>query len=84
MDRKLSWQERVMAVDKFHKTKLIETNYQWRIVDTAKVLNRSYGSVAEDLTLASWMKTHPKIESFKNVYEALEFVREKKKALRVT
>lgn len=83
VSRKLSWQERVMAVDELHKTKLREHNLQWRISDTAKLLNRSYGSVAEDLMLASWMRTHPKIEKYKSIYEALEFIRAKKKEMRL-
>jgi hypothetical protein len=54
----------------------------WRVANTAKALKRSIGGVSEDLLIASWMKTHgDKIKSCQYAYEALMFIRDKKKTL---
>ena len=53
---------------------------KWRVQDTAKFLGRSIGSICEDLLIIKWWKSHPKdIERFSYAYEALEFIRVKKK-----
>jgi hypothetical protein len=80
--RKSSWQERVREVEKFHLTNL-KLDSAWRQEDTARELNRSVGRISEDLLLASWMRTHPKVETFKHVQDALDWVRKKKHELRV-
>jgi hypothetical protein len=52
-------------------------NRKWRVEDTAKTLNRSFGSVSQDLSVASWLRTHEnKIAKCKTFTEAMEFVRE--------
>jgi hypothetical protein len=79
---KLTWQERVQITERVHKSHLVE-NAKWRLEDTAKELLRSEGRVSEDLLLASWMKTDPKVERFKFVQEALDYVRKKKQEMRV-
>ena len=79
---KPSWQERVRLVEEYHQEHL-RNNASWRIEDTAESLNRSLGGICEDLLLASWLRTHPKIERFKRIYEALEFIREKKKEMKL-
>lgn len=80
---KKTWYERAKEVSVFHKSKLKETNGKWIIADTAKLLNRAESSVAEDLMIIEWCKTHPKIEGFKTLAQAKEFVRSKKKELRL-
>lgn len=79
---KLTWQERVRITERVHKSHLIE-NPKWRLEDTSEELQRSEGRVSEDLMLASWFRTDPKVERFKYVHEALEYIRAKKQEMRV-
>lgn len=63
---------------------LIKRNDGWRIKDTAKILKRSIGSVAEDLLIYQWMKTHEKdIIKFDYCHEAVAWIREKKHQLKI-
>ena len=72
------WIEKAKETYRFHRSKLL-SNSSWRTKDTAKVLRRAVGSVSEDLLIARWLKTHEtQIEKFEYIYEALEFIREKK------
>ncbi len=68
------WYERAKETALYHKKKLA-ANEDWTIRDTASVLNRAYGSVAEDLTLASWLQSHPRLENIKTASEALRWIR---------
>lgn len=79
---KITWQERVRDTDKYHR-QLVRSNPKHRICDTAKLLHRSTGSIAEDLLLASWFNTHPKVAEFKTMFEALLYVRERKIEMRM-
>lgn len=83
---KKSWQERVRDTDKFHKRLVRLAHNEEKshtIKDTAVLLNRSYGSVAEDLLLASWMLSHPQVADYKTAYEAIKFVRNKSREIRL-
>ncbi len=80
--QKLTWQQRVKHTNDLHKTKL-RLNPKWRIEDTAKELNRSEGRVCEDLMLASWLRSHPKIADFESIEDALKHVRAKKKEMKL-
>jgi hypothetical protein len=52
-------------------------NKKWRVEDTAISLERAFGSVSQDLQIASWLRTHEnKIAKCKTYTEAIEFVRE--------
>lgn len=74
----VDWAKRARDTSIFHKAK-IKDNHRWTIRDTAEELDRSYGSVNEDLQLADWLKSHPKIEDqFKNIRDALKFIRTKR------
>lgn len=75
---KLSWVDRALEVSALHR-KLVESNDRWTIRATAMRLNRSHGSVAEDLLVASWIKTYPKIADMNTLKDALIFIREKKR-----
>lgn len=79
---KLHWQEKVQNIRRFHVSCLRE-NPKWTLEMTAKELNRGVGSVSEDLTLADWLITHPKLGLMKTAKEALEFIRAKKKEMRL-
>ena len=75
---KQHWIDRCIDIHKFHVTQLKEEP-GWTIERTAKALSRSLGSVSQDLTLASWLKTHEKqLKRFRNAKDALEFIRAKK------
>ena len=80
---KQNWQERVIEINRFHVERC-RADDTWTISKTAKLLNRSHGSIAQDLLLASWLRTHPKIEKFKYLSDALEFVRSRKKELKLS
>lgn len=76
----LTWLERAIQTNKYHVIKLkeaIEEKKKWGIRNTAIALRRSYGSVAEDIKIVSWLKTHrPQIEKFHTIADALTFIRE--------
>ena len=77
MKPKQTWQERVRDTEKYHKDR-VRVNKKHRIQDTANELRRSHGSICEDLMLASWINSHPKIADMKSIVEAIEWVRDKK------
>ena len=78
---KPEWFDRVIATSEFHKSHL-RLNNGWRIVDTAKALSRSKGSIVEDLMLAAFIKTHSKqLERIDTMRDALVFVRAEKKRM---
>jgi hypothetical protein len=81
--KKSSWQERVKQVEIYHVNQL-KDEPNWRLADTARELNRSIGRVSEDLMLASWMRTHPKVATFEKVQDALDYVRSKKRTIRLS
>ena len=71
--------EKAKETYKFHRAKRLASD-KWTTVQTAKALRRSIGSISEDLLIAKWCKTHEKeLERFKYAYEALEYIRNKKR-----
>lgn len=75
------WIEKVKATHKFHVARLKEDK-KWTLKKTAKVLNRSIGSISQDLMACHWLRTHyDKLVKFDYLHEALEFIRERKQAL---
>jgi hypothetical protein len=79
--RGTTWVERVKRVEEFHQRHLDEDK-NWSIPKTADLLCRSVGGVCEDLMLASYLKTHPVIEKFQYIKDALEYCRKKKYQVR--
>lgn len=78
---KQTWLERARETSRFHYSNVKE-KANWRLGNTAKLLNRSIGSISEDLLIATWYKTHGKeLEKFEYAHEALEFIREKKRKM---
>lgn len=78
---KQTWLERAKDTYKFHREKLTSHD-NWTITKTSKSLKRSLGSVAEDLLIARWVKTHEKdLERFDYAYEAIAFIRKKEKEI---
>lgn len=75
------WLERVKLTHNYH-VKQCNSHFKWTITNTAKELDRSYGSVAEDLKVASWLRTHSsQLEEFDNFSDAIAWIREKHKTL---
>jgi len=65
----------------FHRSKLL-SNDKWSTTQTAKCLRRSIGSISEDCIIARACREYEEeIKKFKYSYQALEFIREKKKEL---
>jgi hypothetical protein len=78
---KQDWLERAKEIHNFHIHQLRDEP-DWTIEKTAKALNRSIGSVSQDILLAKWVKTHEKqLKRFDSMREALAFVRSKKREL---
>lgn len=79
---KLGWLERAVQVYNYHAS-LCESQPQWTIEKTARDLNRSVGSVSQDITVASWARTHEKqLRRYGSLRDALEFIRSKKAEMR--
>lgn len=75
------WLERAKDTYRFHRSKLL-SNDKWTVAMTAKALRRSSGSISEDILIVKWLKTHEKqLEKFERAYEALAFIRRRKKEL---
>lgn len=80
---KLNWLERSIEVHKFHISQC-KLDSEWTIKKTALALNRSIGSVSQDLLLASWSKTHEKqLKRCSSMRDALAFVRLKEREMRL-
>lgn len=74
---KLSWLDRALAVYKLH-AQCLKDDSGWTIQQTAVTLNRSIGSISQDLMIARWTFTHEnQLRRFKSQRDALEFIREK-------
>lgn len=56
---KQDWLSRAIEISRFHAQCCLEDS-SWTIPKTAQVLNRSVGSISNDLKIASWSKTHEK------------------------
>lgn len=79
---KLDWLDRSILVYNYH-VGLIKSEPKWTIEKTAVSLNRSVGSVSQDITVASWTRTHEKqLRRFNSMRDALDYIREKKAEMR--
>lgn len=78
-----TWLIRVKRTASYHRDKK-KLNINHTLRDTARELNRSIGSISEDLLVATWLRTHnDEIEKCKTLMEALEFIRNRKRSLAV-
>jgi hypothetical protein len=79
---RLGWLDRAVQVYNYHAN-LCKENKEWTIEKTANMLNRSVGSVSQDITVAQWVPTHGKhLRRFHSMRDALEYIREKKREMR--
>jgi len=76
------WINRCIEIHKFHVFQL-KSEPSWTVQKTAEALQRSIGSVSQDLLIASWLKTHEKqLRRFGSMRDALSFVRARKREIR--
>lgn len=87
MSDKPTWIDKVQTVCDFHREALRQANNngtKWTLEATAKALGKSIGRVSEQLMLGEGLKTHRKqLEKFKNETDAVDFMRKRKKELRM-
>lgn len=77
------WLDRAIQVHTFH-TKQLKDDPSWTLEKSADALNRSIGSVCQDILLADWSRTHEKqLRRFKSMKDALEYVRSLKHKIRL-
>ena len=80
---KQHWIERAVDIHRFHVQQL-KDEPKWTVEKTASALNRSIGSVSQDLLLASWLKTHEKqLRRCSSMRDALAWIRVRQRELRV-
>src|SRR5260370_35020697 len=81
MTEKPHWLEKAKETFKYHRSQLLSHN-KWTIAMTSKALRRSFGSVAEDLLIAKWCKTHEReLEKIEFACDVLAWIRKKKKEM---
>ena len=79
---KQHWIERCVNIHNFHVSQF-NVERGWTVEKTARALNRSIGSVCQDLLIASWLKTHEKqLRRFTCAKDALEYIRSKKREMK--
>lgn len=79
---KLDWLDRAIQIYNYH-VGMCKVEKKWTIEKTAISLNRSVGSVSQDITVASWTRTHEKqLRRFHSMRDALDYIREKKAEMR--
>lgn len=72
---KSTWLERSIEIRRFH-IEQCKDEPKWTISKTAEALNRSIGSVSQDLLIASFIKTHEKqLRRCNSMRDALTLVR---------
>jgi hypothetical protein len=73
------WLDRAIQVYNFHIHQC-KAEPKWTIAKTAEALNRSIGSVSQDIALANWAKTHEKqLRRLKSMRMALDYIKTKEK-----
>lgn len=76
---KLNFLDRAIQVYNFH-VQQNKTESSWTIEKTAKALNRSVGSVCQDIKLANWSRTHDKqLRRCRSMRSALDYINGKEK-----
>lgn len=80
--KKYTWQQKVQAIHTYHSTRLA-LDKSWSVRKTATALNRSAGSISQDLQLAEFMRSYEKdLSILKNYVDALDWMKKKKDLLR--
>jgi hypothetical protein len=74
------WQERAKATYECH-LRFKKSNTRWTIRDTAHFLDRSYGSVNDDINIMNWSRSHPKVLDSDSIQNAINLIKKKKKEM---
>jgi hypothetical protein len=72
--RRRSWQENAGTIELYHIAKTLEDSI-WTVRKTADALNRSIGSISEDLRLSLAIRIYPAVAEFKSRDQALEWLK---------
>lgn len=72
------WIERVKAVSVYYAAQCRE-NPEYTLAMLSADLKRSKGRLSEDLMLVRFMKTHPRVETFRNIRDAVDYCNKIKK-----
>jgi hypothetical protein len=73
------WLKKARETAEYHRRqRLLNGTKKWTLSQTAKTLRRSVGSISEDLLITRESKVYD-LEKFECQYEALDFIRLKKK-----
>lgn len=77
------WLERAIIIYNFHAQQCKEDS-SWTLTKTAKSLNRSIGSISQDILIASWSKTHEKqLNRCNNAKDALSWIKMRQRELKL-
>lgn len=80
---KSHWLDRAVEIRRFHVEQCKEES-GWTIEKTAEALNRSIGSVSQDLLIASWVKTHEKqLRRCSSMRDALSYIKDRQREIRL-
>lgn len=79
---KRSWIDRAIQIHNFHVQQLMDES-SWTIERTAKALNRSTGSISQDLLIAEWSRSHDKqLRRCGSMKDALAWIRMKQREIK--
>lgn len=80
---KLNWLDRAVNIYNYH-VGMCKQEKSWTIEKTASSLNRSIGSVSQDITVAKWTTTHEKqLRRFHSLSDALGYIKDKKREMKL-
>ncbi len=80
---KSHWLSLAIEIHNFHVYQC-KSESNWTLRDTSKALNRSLGSVSENIHVASWLKTHEKaIKKCNSLKDALQLVKNKEREIKL-
>lgn len=75
--------DRAKEINRFHVQQL-KDEQNWTIQKTADALNRSFGSVSQDLLIAQWCRTHERqLKVCKSQRDALKWIKNKQREMRL-
>lgn len=81
--RKLDWLEKALEIYKFHIQHLKEDE-TWTLVKTATALNRSLGSVSQDVMIGDWYRTHEKqLRRCSSMQDAVAWIKVRKREIKI-
>lgn len=78
---KLSWFDRAIQVHNYHVSQCRDEP-DWTLEKTAVSLNRSTGSISQDMLIATWSRSHERqIRKCRTLKDAIAFIQSKKREL---